>query len=90
MRWGHGRWTLRCSVKGGRDEVWPLPKEFKEAVAHYLRLDRRRREIAHSGGGHAYLFQPHTNYRTPDFDKPPSARMVRKIVKRPGGLFPAR
>jgi len=62
IKWSHGRWTLRCKIKGGREEVWPLPKEVKEAVDHYLRLDRKRREIAHSAGEHAYLFQPHTNY----------------------------
>lgn len=26
IKWSHGRWTLRCKVKGGREEVWPLPK----------------------------------------------------------------
>jgi integrase/recombinase XerD len=82
VKWSHGRWTLRCKVKGGREEVWPLPKEVKEAVDHYLRLDRGRREIVHSGGEHAHLFQPHTNYRTLDFDKPLSTRMAQKIVKR--------
>jgi integrase/recombinase XerD len=82
MKWSHGRWTLRCKVKGGREEVWPLPKEVKEAIDNYLRLDRSRREIAHSEGEHAYLFQPHTNYRTLEFDKPLSTRMVQKIVKR--------
>ena len=34
-----------------------------------------------SGGEAAYLFQPHTNYRTLDFDKAFSTRMVQKIVK---------
>ena len=82
VKWSHGRWTLRCKVKGGREEVWPLPKDVKEAVDHYLRLDRKRREVAHSGGEHAYLFQPHTNYRTLDFDKALSTRMVQKIVKK--------
>jgi integrase/recombinase XerD len=82
VRWSHGRWTLRCRVKGGREEVWPLPKEVKEAVDNYLRLDRKRREMAHSGGEHAYLFQPHTNYRTLDYNKPLSTRMVQKIVKK--------
>ena len=62
--------------------MWPLPKNVKEAIDHYLRLDRKRREVAHSGGEHAPLFQPHTNYRTLDFDKPLSTRMVQRIVKR--------
>jgi integrase/recombinase XerD len=82
VKWSHGRWALRCKVKGGREEVWPLPKDLKEAVDNYLRLDRKRREIAHSVGEHAYLFQPHTNYRTLDFDKALSTRMVQKIVKK--------
>jgi integrase/recombinase XerD len=82
VKWSHGRWTLRCKVKGGREEVWPLPKDVKEAIDQYLKLDRRRREIAHSSGEHAPLFQPHTNYRTLDFDKPLSTRMVQKIVKK--------
>ena len=51
-------------------------------IDNYLRLDRKRREIVHSGGEHAPLFQPHANYRTLDFDKPLSTRMVQKIVKR--------
>ena len=82
VKWSHGRWTLRCKVKGGREGVWPLPKDVKEAIDNYLRLDRRRREIAHSGGEHSPLFQPRTNYRTLDFDKPLSTRMAQKIVKR--------
>jgi integrase/recombinase XerD len=82
VKWSHGRWTLRCKVKGGREEVWPLPKDVKESIDNYLRLDRKRREIAHSGGEHAHLFQPHINYRTLEFDKPLSTRMAQKIVKR--------
>jgi integrase/recombinase XerD len=82
VKWSHGRWTLRCKVKGGRQEVWPVPKEVKEAIDQYLRLDRKRREVMHSGGEHAYLFQPHTNYRTLEFSKPLSTRMAQKIVKK--------
>jgi integrase/recombinase XerD len=82
VKWSHGRWTLRCKVKGGREEVWPLPKDVKETIDHYLKLDRKRREIAHSDGDNAHLFQPHTNYRTLDFDKALSTRMVQKIVKK--------
>jgi integrase/recombinase XerD len=82
VKWSHGRWTLRCKVKGGREEVWPLPKDVKEAIDSYLRLDRKRREVSRSGGEHAHLFQPHTNYRTLDFDKALSPRMAQKIVKR--------
>jgi integrase len=69
-------------VKGGREEVWPLPKEVNEAIDNYFRLDRKRREIVHSGGDQALLFQPQTNYWTLDFDKALSTRMVQKIVKK--------
>jgi integrase/recombinase XerD len=82
VKWSHGRWTLRCKVKGGREETWPLPKDVKEAIDHYLKLDRKRREISHSHGEDAPLFQPLVNYRTLTFDKPLSTRMVQKIVKR--------
>ncbi len=39
MKWSQGRRTLRCKVKGGGEEVWPLPRDIKEAVHEYLRLD---------------------------------------------------
>jgi len=59
-----------------------LPKDVKEAIDDYLKLDRKRREVQRSGGEDAYLFQPHTNDRTLTFDKPLPTRMVQKIVKR--------
>jgi integrase/recombinase XerD len=82
IKWSHGRWTLRCKVKGGREETWPLPKDVKGAIDDYLRHDRKRRDISHSDGEEAPLFQPHVNYRTLEFDKGLSTRMVQKIVKR--------
>ena len=56
--------------------------DVKEAVDDYLRLDRKRREISHSDGEDAFLFQPHVNYRTLEFKKAISTRMVQKIVAR--------
>jgi site-specific recombinase XerD len=82
IKWSHGRWTLRCKIKGGREEVWPLPRDVKEAVDEYLKLDAKRRSTLHSDGGDPYLFQPHLNYRTLQFDKALSTRMVQHIVKR--------
>jgi site-specific recombinase XerD len=81
IKWSHGRWTLRCKIKGGREEVWPLPKEIKGAIDDYLKLDAKRRMTLHSDGEEAFLFQPHLNYRTLRFDKGLSPRMVQKIVK---------
>jgi site-specific recombinase XerD len=82
VKWSHGRWTLRCKVKGGREEVWPLPKDVKGAIDDYLQLDRKRRDLSHSDGEDAPLFQPHVNYRTLEFRKGLSTRMVQKIVAR--------
>jgi integrase/recombinase XerD len=82
IKWSHGRWTLRCKIKGGREEVWPLPKDVKEVIDEYLKLDARRRAVLHSDEGDTFLFQPHLNYRTLVFDKALSTRMVQNIVKR--------
>lgn len=82
VKWSHGRWTLRCKVKGGKEEVWPLPKDVKQAIDEYLKLDAGRRATLHSDGADAFIFQPHFNYRTLQFDKGLSSRMVQNIVKR--------
>ncbi len=75
-----GRWVLKCKVKGGREEIWPLPADVKEAIDDYLRQDRHRRRTLHSDGPDAPLFQPHSNYRTLVFDKALSPRHVQRIV----------
>ena len=84
IKWSHGRWILRCRVKGGREETWPVPKDVKQAIDEYLRLDDTRRRTLHSGGEDAYLFQPLVNYRSLVFDKPLSPRMIQKIISRWG------
>lgn len=86
VKWSHGRWTLRCKIKGGREEVWPLPKDVKQAIDEYLKLDAKRRATLHSDGEEAFLFQPHLNYRTLQFDKGLSPRMVQKLVKKWAGF----
>jgi integrase/recombinase XerD len=83
IKWSHGRWTLRCKIKGGREEVWPLPKDVKQAIDDYLKLDAQRRKTLHSDQD-AFLFQPHSNYRTLIFDKALSTRMVQNIVAKWG------
>ncbi len=84
IKWSHGRWILKCKIKGGKEETWPLPKDVKGAIDDYLKLDGVRRRTLHSGGDEAYLFQPLINYRTLVFDKPLSPRMIQKIVARWG------
>lgn len=84
IKWSHGRWILRCKIKGGKEETWPLPKDVKQAIDEYLRLDDARRRTLHSGGDDAYLFQPLVNYRSLVFDKPLSPRMIQKIIAKWG------
>ena len=79
-----GRWVVKCKVKGGREEVWPLPADVKEAIDDYLRLDYKRRRIMHSDGPDAPLFQPHSNYRTLVFYKALSPRHVQRVVAKWG------
>lgn len=82
IRWSHGRWTIRLKVKGGRERTQPIPADVKQAIDEYLRKDRKRREVQHSDGAEQYLFQPHTNYRTLEFNKPISSTMAWHIVRR--------
>lgn len=82
IHWSHGRWIIRFTVKGGRERTLPLPEEVRLAIKEYLKLDESRRRNLHSNGSDAYLFQPITNFRTLEFDKPLSTRMVGNIVAR--------
>jgi integrase/recombinase XerD len=84
IHWSHGRWIIRFTVKGGRERTLPLPEEVRLAIKEYLKLDESRRRNLHSDGSEAYLFQPITNYRTLEFSKPLSTRMVWNIVARWG------
>ena len=82
IKWSHGRFVVKCRVKGGRERTLPVPQDVKKAIDEYLRLDSVRRANLHSDGDDAFLFQPHSNYRTLVFDKPLSSRMAWNIVAR--------
>ncbi len=82
LKWSHGRFVLKCKVKGGRERTLPVPAEVKRAIDEYLKLDAERRAPLHCDGAEAFLFQPHTNYRTLVFDKGLSSRMAWNIVAR--------
>jgi site-specific recombinase XerD len=86
VKWSHGRWVIKFKVKGGRERTQPIPAEVKKAIDEYLRLDRTRRILLHSDGAEQFLFQPHTNYRTLEFNKPLSATMAWQIVRKWGGF----
>lgn len=79
-----GKWFVRVTVKGGRERALPVAADIKQAIDEYLKLDKSRRAALHSDGAAAYIFQPHTNYRTLVFDKPLSSVMAWHIVKRWG------
>jgi len=40
VKWSHGRWDSQVQGERGREEVWPLPKDVKEAIDEYLRRTR--------------------------------------------------
>ncbi len=82
VKWNHGRWIIKFKVKGGRERTVPLPSEVKKAVDDYVHLDRQRRKIHKSDYPEAFIFQPTTNYRTLNFDKPISKQMAWNIVKK--------
>lgn len=82
IKWDQGRWTLRCKIKGGKEEKWPLPRDVKQTVDDYLRLDKARRKTLHSDDKETFLFQPSVNYRTLVFNKPLSPRMIQKTIAR--------
>lgn len=84
IKWSHGRWILKVKVKGGRERTLPLPDEVRAAIKEYLKLDAKRRRNLHSDGENAHLFQPTVNWRTLEFDRSLSPRMVRNIVARWG------
>src|SRR5256714_1357882 len=82
LKWSPGGWVVRGKVKGGPGRGLPPPEEVKQAVDEYLKLDAKRRANLHSGGPDAFLFQPHTNYRTLEFDKGLSPRTAWNVVAR--------
>lgn len=82
IKWSHGRWTLRCTIKGGRERTLPVPNDVKKAVDEYIRTDAKRRDRHRSNGEDPFLFQPISNYRTLVFDKGLSTRAAWNIVAR--------
>ena len=57
---------------------------MKAAIDDYPQLDAKRRDVLRIDDPHAYIFQPHTNYRTLEFSKALSTRQAQKIVRRWG------
>lgn len=80
IKWSHGRWIVKVKVKGGRERTLPMPGEVRTAIKEYLKLDEKRRRNLKCGGENAFIFQPLVNWRTLEFDRPLSTRMVWNIV----------
>ena len=80
VKWSHGRWIIKFKVKGGRERTQPIPGEVKKAIDEDLRLDRTRRGLKHSDGPDQFIFQPHTNYRTLQLNKPVCTTMSWQII----------
>src|SRR5258708_27333185 len=77
-------WELSIGIKKGRIISTVLSSDLRAAIENYLDLDeeRRRQPGIRSNGPDAFLFQPTCNYRTLEFCRPLTTRMVRYIVKR--------
>lgn len=83
IEWKNGRWTLRLKVKGGAEEIWPLPPDVKQAIDHYLRLDENRRSVwLENRVEDQYVFQPTENHRTGVHNRGLTRQMIAKIVRK--------
>lgn len=81
--WNSGRWTLTLKVKGGREELWPLPADVKEAIDEYLKLDKRRRSLlTETRRGDQFVFQPSRNHRTGVNNRGLTRQMICRIVRK--------
>jgi site-specific recombinase XerD len=66
--------------RGGVDRIAPLSGEVHYAIDNYLQLDAERRRRMRSNGAEAFLFQPHSNYRTLEFNRSLTDRWVEMLV----------
>ncbi|MEO6589799.1 MAG: tyrosine-type recombinase/integrase [Pyrinomonadaceae bacterium] len=82
IKWTSGRWVLVVKLKGGREELKPLPKDVKKAIDDYLALDRDNRQTMKTNGADAYLFQADPNKRWFGENNPLSTRHIWHLVKK--------
>lgn len=83
IQWKGDRWSLTLKVKGGAEEVWPLPQDVKGAIDAYLRLDEKRRSVwLENRTEDQYIFQPFENHRTGRHNRGLTRQMIAKIVKK--------
>lgn len=84
LKWTHGRWVVRLKVKGGRERTLPLPKDLKQAIDAYLKLDEKNRRQMGTGGEDAYIFQADVRRRNFGEVRPLSTRHVWHLVRKWG------
>ncbi|HEU0144141.1 MAG TPA: tyrosine-type recombinase/integrase [Nitrososphaera sp.] len=83
IAWKDGRWTIMLKVKGGAEEIWPLPADVKKAIDDYLRLDEKRRDTWKENRlEDQYVFQPMLNHRTGRYNRGLTRQMIALIVKK--------
>jgi integrase/recombinase XerD len=83
LQWKGGRWALTLKVKGGAEEVWPVPPDVKQAIDHYLRLDGGRRSVwAENRTEDQYVFQPTENHRTGIHNRGLTRQMIARVVRK--------
>lgn len=82
VKWTSGRWVVVVKLKGGREELKPLPKDVKKSIEDYLALDRDNRETMKTNGVDAYLFQADPNKRWFGENNPLSTRHIWHLVKK--------
>ncbi len=83
IKWAGKCFTLRLKVKGGAEEVWPLPPDVKEAIDLYLRMDEKRRSLWRENYQQdQYVFQPFQNYRTGQQNRGLTRQMIANIVRK--------
>lgn len=82
IKWTSGRWVIVVKLKGGREEIRPLPTDVKKVIDNYLSLDRENRQTMKTNGEDAYLFQADPNKRWFGENNPLSTRHVWHLVKR--------
>lgn len=86
ITWTHGRWVVRLKVKGGRQRTLPVPKDVKQAIDAYLKLDEKNRQQMRTGGPAAYIFQADVRQRNFGEMRPLSTRHVWHLVKKWGRM----
>jgi integrase/recombinase XerD len=83
IAWRDERWTIMLKVKGGAEEIWPLPLDVKQAIDEYLRLDEKRRNTWRENQVEdQFVFQPMLNHRTGRYNRGLTRQMIALIVRK--------